>query len=208
MRDAAAATAVPGEVRVKITTLVENDPLDGRDDLSAEFGLSLHVEVGEQRILFDAGTSGVFADNAAALGIDIAAVDAAVLSHHHFDHGGGLARFLEINDRAPIYLREAERANRFFKALAVLKRPIGIDLALLDRFDDRVVPVSSETEIAPGVLLITDIGTSHERPEGNRHLFVEQGGGLVPDSSTTSWSWWSWRTTAWWSSRAAPTAAS
>jgi 7,8-dihydropterin-6-yl-methyl-4-(beta-D-ribofuranosyl)aminobenzene 5'-phosphate synthase len=166
---------------MKITALVENESLAGRDDLTAEFGLSLHVEVDGRRILFDTGTAGVFADNAAALGIDLAAVDAAVLSHHHFDHGGGLGRLLEINDRAPIYLREVDPARRYFKLLAILKRPIGIDLALLDRFSDRFVPISGETEIAPGTFLITGIGASHERPKGNRHLFVERDGTLVPD---------------------------
>jgi metal-dependent hydrolase (beta-lactamase superfamily II) len=42
---------------MNITTLIENDSLRGRDDLAAEFGLSLHIETGGGRILFDTGTA-------------------------------------------------------------------------------------------------------------------------------------------------------
>jgi 7,8-dihydropterin-6-yl-methyl-4-(beta-D-ribofuranosyl)aminobenzene 5'-phosphate synthase len=166
---------------MRITTLVENDRLEGREDLTAEFGLSLHVQVGEHQILFDTGTSGVFADNAEALGVDLTAVDLAVLSHHHFDHGGGLERFLEINRTAKVYLRRGDLAGRYFKALGFIKRPIGIDLALLDRFGERFEFVEGSPEVAPGVVLITEIGSGHARPKGNRHLFVERAGSLIPD---------------------------
>ena len=48
------------------------------------------------------GPDASFLDNARALGIDLAAVDAAVLSHGHSDHGGGLAAFCEANRTAKI----------------------------------------------------------------------------------------------------------
>jgi 7,8-dihydropterin-6-yl-methyl-4-(beta-D-ribofuranosyl)aminobenzene 5'-phosphate synthase len=35
--------------------------------------------------------------------------------------------------------------------------------------------------IAPGVYLLTAIGSAHRRPRGNSRLFVESNGGLVPD---------------------------
>jgi len=166
---------------MRITTLIENDPLEGRGDLTAEFGLSLHVETGDQRILFDTGTTGVFAQNAKTLGIDLPAVDVAVISHQHFDHGGGLERFLEANDRATVYLRKSELSQRWFKALAVVKRPIGLDLTLMDRHPDRFEFVAETTEVLPGVFLITEIGSAHSRPKGNDRLYVERDGKLVPD---------------------------
>ena len=166
---------------MRITALIENDVIEDRDDLKAEFGLSIHVRTGDRQILFDTGDSGAFADNAEALGVDITEVDVAVLSHHHFDHGGGLGRFLESNEQARVYLRQAETADRYFKALALIKRPIGLDRGLLDRWPDRFEFVSGEREIAPGVFLITEIGSTYARPKGNRHLFVERGESLVPD---------------------------
>jgi len=166
---------------MRITALVENDVLEDRDNLSPEFGLSIHVRTGDRQILFDTGSSGVFADNAEVLDIDLSGVDAAVLSHHHFDHGGGLGWFLKANEQAPVYLRQAENADRYLKVFAVIKRPIGLDPGLLDRWQDRFEFVSGEREIAPGVFLITEIGSTYARPKGNRHLFVERGEKLVPD---------------------------
>ena len=166
---------------MRVTTLIENDRIEDRDDLVAEFGLSLHVDTGESQVLFDTGTSGAFADNAATLGIELGAVDAAVLSHHHFDHGGGLERFFAVNDRAKVYLRQGDLADRYFKGLVVVKRPIGLDLSLFDRFPDRFEFITDTTEIAPAVFLLTRIPQSHARPKGNSYLFVERDGRLCPD---------------------------
>ena len=166
---------------MRVTTLIENGTLEGREDLKAEFGLSLHIRRGDLQILFDTGASGAFADNAERLGIDLGTVDLAVLSHHHYDHGGGLQRFLAVNDRARVHLRASGWAPRFFRSLVVIKRPIGLDPMLFDRFAHRFELLTASAEIAPGVVLLTRIGAHHPRPQGNRHLWVERGGSLVPD---------------------------
>ncbi|MGD8440639.1 MAG: MBL fold metallo-hydrolase [Holophagae bacterium] len=166
---------------MRVTTLIENDVIDGRNDLTAEFGLSVVVEIGATTILFDTGASGAFADNAVAMGVDLDEVDLAVLSHHHFDHGGGLARFLELNPTAPIFLRDGPLTPRWFKALAIVKRPIGLDLDVIEAARDRFRFVGEDTEIAPGIWLLTEISTAQPRPTGNRHLFVEHDGRLEPD---------------------------
>lgn len=166
---------------MRVTALIENSCIEDRDDLKPEFGLSMLVELDEVRILFDMGTTSAFAGNARSLGIDIADVDAAVVSHHHFDHGGGLEHFLENNERAPVYLRDAPPGGRWFKAFGILKRPIGLDLDVLERFGDRIELIGERREIAPGAFLLTDIGSEHTRPRGNRRLFFEDGGAFKPD---------------------------
>ena len=87
---------------IQITALVENTSADPR--LGAEHGLSLYIETGAHHILFDMGQPALYAANARALGVDLAGVDLAVLSHGHYDHGGGLAHFLAANPGAPVYL--------------------------------------------------------------------------------------------------------
>jgi 7,8-dihydropterin-6-yl-methyl-4-(beta-D-ribofuranosyl)aminobenzene 5'-phosphate synthase len=160
---------------MRMTVLIENDAAADRTDLVAEFGLSLYFEAGGgTRILFDTGSSGAFADNAKKLGIDLGSVDIAVLSHHHFDHGGGLDRFFELNDRAPVYLRRAEHAERFFRFLGA-KRPIGLDLGLFSRFPGRFIEISQAMDVQPGISLLTEAGNAHPRPRGNRHLKVRRG---------------------------------
>jgi 7,8-dihydropterin-6-yl-methyl-4-(beta-D-ribofuranosyl)aminobenzene 5'-phosphate synthase len=66
----------------------------------AHHGLSLLLtaHVGDERhtVLFDAGPEGAtLLRNAAILGVDFGAVEAAVLSHGHWDHGGGLLAAVE-----------------------------------------------------------------------------------------------------------------
>ena len=87
---------------MKLTVLMENTTC--REDLVCEHGLSLYIEANGQRILFDAGQTGAFADNAEKMGVDLTKIDLCILSHGHYDHGGGLKRFLEINDHAKVYI--------------------------------------------------------------------------------------------------------
>ena len=76
---------------MKITSILENT--SHREDMITEHGLSLYIETGAHKILFDMGQSDAFYKNAQTLGIDLAAVDIAVLSHGHYDHGGGPSKF-------------------------------------------------------------------------------------------------------------------
>jgi len=167
---------------VRITTLIENENLENQPNLTAEFGLSLLIEAGGRRVLFDTGASGIFTDNAASLGEDLSSIDAGVLSHHHFDHGGGIERFFEVNDSAPVYLRKASRKARLFRLFGVFKKDIGLNPRLFDRYPSRLVEITTQTEIIPGFTLLTNIGNQHTRPKGNRHLWVETENGLIRDT--------------------------
>ncbi len=90
---------------MKVVTLMENTACG--EGLSASHGLSLYLEAGAHKILFDMGPDQEFLRNAERLGVDLRAVDTAVLSHGHYDHGGGLSLFGLLNDRAEIYLHPA-----------------------------------------------------------------------------------------------------
>jgi 7,8-dihydropterin-6-yl-methyl-4-(beta-D-ribofuranosyl)aminobenzene 5'-phosphate synthase len=72
---------------LKITFLVDDMPGPG---CRAEHGLSIFVEA-DVRILFDAGQSHLFLENAGILGVDTATADYLILSHGHYDHGNGFA---------------------------------------------------------------------------------------------------------------------
>ena len=87
---------------MRICCLMDNR---AREGFAAEHGLSLWIEAAGKKLLFDAGESGAFAENAQRLGIELAQADAAVLSHGHYDHAGGMERFLELNAGARLYLR-------------------------------------------------------------------------------------------------------
>jgi len=74
---------------MELTFLVDNNSLIGSYFL-AEPALSMLIEDGEKRILFDAGYSDAFLINARRKGLDLLHLDWIVLSHGHFDHTWGL----------------------------------------------------------------------------------------------------------------------
>lgn len=89
---------------MKFRFLVDNKTEDSR--CQAEWGLSILIETGGKNILFDAGASPMFAENATRLGIDLAQIDALVISHGHYDHTEGVPTFTQRNEKAKIYMHQ------------------------------------------------------------------------------------------------------
>ncbi|MGM9537340.1 MAG: MBL fold metallo-hydrolase [Candidatus Onthomonas sp.] len=118
---------------MKVHVLMEDTAC--REGICAEHGLSLYLETDRHRLLFDAGQSGRFADNARRMGVALADVDLAVLSHGHYDHGGGLETFLACNQTAPVYLSRFA----FQPHYSGQERYIGLNPAL--EKNQRLVPV-------------------------------------------------------------------
>ena len=167
---------------MKFITLVENTCIEG---LGCAHGLSIYIETPKHKILFDAGQSGAFGENAAKLGIDLDQVDAFVLSHGHYDHGGGLPRFLEENEKAKIYV------NQFAFELHFNGREKYIGLQKELEENPRIIAVKEEISIAPGLTLhtlplspmdsagLTVLRNDTFQPEDFRHeqyLLVEEEG--------------------------------
>jgi 7,8-dihydropterin-6-yl-methyl-4-(beta-D-ribofuranosyl)aminobenzene 5'-phosphate synthase len=74
---------------MKFTTPLENTKEENAT-LINKHGLSLYIETEGLKILFDIGPDDSFLHNVGELGIDLAGVDILVISHAHYDHGGGL----------------------------------------------------------------------------------------------------------------------
>ena len=109
---------------MKIVMLMENTVC--ARSFACEHGLSMYIETGARKILFDMGASEQFAENAHKLGVYLSKVDTAILSHGHNDHGGGLATFLALNKQAPVYLQKPA----FEKHGSADGRDISLDLKL------------------------------------------------------------------------------
>ncbi len=148
---------------MKVCVLVEDTSRN--TGLEAEHGLSLFIEAGGRRILFDTGQTDMFARNAQKLGIDLSLVDEAVISHGHYDHTGGLRAFFEINDHAPVYVHE----RAFEKRKASDGRDIGMDPGLLP--SGRIVLTGDEHSLGDQMRLCTC--------NGKEPLFPSHSGGLL-----------------------------
>lgn len=158
---------------MRIVTLMENTTC--REALSCEHGLSLYIETGKNKLLFDAGQTGAFGENAKKMGVDLAAVDHAILSHGHYDHSGGMERFLEINQTAKIYVNQNGVKPHYSGAGGY----IGIAPALME--SDRLVFTKDVHKISEGITLYSC--NDRERPYhmDNFGLQMEENGVLVPD---------------------------
>jgi 7,8-dihydropterin-6-yl-methyl-4-(beta-D-ribofuranosyl)aminobenzene 5'-phosphate synthase len=162
---------------MKITTLIENTAIS--EKYKAEHGLSLYIETHKHKLLFDMGASAMFIENAWKMDVDPAEADLAVISHGHYDHGGGLEAFLEVNDRAKIYVQ----AKAFEKHYALRQNGEKKDIGLDEKFfkNERLVFVDGQCKIDDGLQLFSVIRSKERRLSANKELYKESGGNLVPD---------------------------
>jgi len=160
-----------------IKTLVENttdSPL-----LESEHGLSIYIEANGRKILFDTGAGSLFLQNADKMGVDIKDVDVAVISHGHYDHGGGLKVFLEENEKACVYIHKKAFDRHFSKLRGGDPVNAGIDpsLKLHERLKltDGNLLIDYETELFSGVLGREYFSSC------NDFLYMELDGSMVKD---------------------------
>lgn len=112
---------------MKIVSLVDN--ISNIKGIGCEHGLSFYIETTNHKILFDLGAGDLYYNNAQALGINLSLVDTVVISHGHYDHGGGLNHFLTINKKAKIYIKK-EAFNEYYSIREQGTEYIGLDKSL------------------------------------------------------------------------------
>ena len=165
---------------VRVLTLMENTARD--DTLCRGHGLSLYIETPKHRILFDMGPDGEsLLKNAETLGVDLARVDVAVLSHGHYDHGGGLAAFLSVNQTAPVYVRENAFAG-YFHVEGDEARYIGLDESL--KASDRIVFTGESLRIDEELLLYAEVPSEFDVSGSSALLRRRTPLGFQPDGFT------------------------
>ena len=158
---------------MKITALTENTSVN--ENIGAEHGLSLYIETDGHKILFDMGQTDMFERNAKTLCIDLSEVDIAVLSHGHYDHGGGLARFLEINKKAPVYVNE----YAFEPHYNGTQKYIGLDISLKN--NSRLIFTSNVYKINDSMTLFSCNENRKSYDLGSFGLNMIQDGKFMPD---------------------------
>ena len=137
-----------------------------------DWGFAALVEYGGKRILFDTGNDAdLFARNAAALGVDLARLDFAVVSHRHGDHTDGLRHLLAVNPQVTIYVPDDEYFGGSVPA-TLFERSVPSLPARMRYFGGRVpatvghgtpwraarfVQVPDRLEVAPGIRVVRNV---------------------------------------------------
>lgn len=156
-----------------VKTLMEDTACD--PSFLSEHGLSLYIEANGRKILFDTGQSSVFVENAEKLGVDLSQVDFAVLSHAHYDHGGGLQTFLKLNDHAPVYVSPFA----FDECLNAAGKTIGLDSSL--QGNPRLVLANENTRLPDGFSVYSGEGHTPVEPINAYGLQTKRYGAVIPD---------------------------
>lgn len=161
-----------------VSVLIDNA---AREGLQPEWGLALHIAYRGREILLDGGASGAFADNAKKMGIDLCAVDTAVLSHAHYDHADGLEAFMEANPAAKLYVQTCAGEN-CYDCGGEKPRYIGIRPGFLGRYAGRIVRVSGDCSLGPGVRLVSHRTPGLEELGRQMSMYLDVDGTFFPDA--------------------------
>ena len=164
-----------------------------------EWGYSALVETNNGTFLFDTGERpGTVLQNARELGIDLSGVETVALTHHHFDHTGGLVALREHfkvanpNALARTHVGEGMFLPRHLDEEAMAKLPSRPPAELLvsalhvkleyEQSGGQFVVHDAPHELAPGVWLTGPIPRIH--PEKNWTPFesIESDGQFVEDT--------------------------
>ena len=158
---------------MKITVLLENTTKDKR--LKTKHGLSLYISTQKHTLLFDLGPGKQFLKNAETLGIDVSEADAAIISHGHDDHGGGLKAFLSANSKATVYVRQSAFLPHYERGMKFANN-IGLDRKLIKH--PRILYTGEWFTIDDELQVFSGAANDELRPS-NDGLFVETKSGMA-----------------------------
>lgn len=163
---------------MKLTVLEDNYTFTDKY-CYAEPGLSYYIEDEDDKILFDCGYSGMFADNAEKMGLDLSKLTKVVFSHGHDDHTGGLLKLTEIiKDKTKITAHPDTFLEKTNDDGSNAGSPLSGD-ELSKRF--RVSLSKEPQKVSANITFLGEIPQINDFEKRKQFGYVKHGKELVPD---------------------------
>jgi len=169
------------DMKGKATVLCENCVF-GNSGALAEHGWSVYIESDQGNFLFDTGQGMAIINNARHFNKDLSTIKGIMISHHHYDHTGGLLNVLEQVGKVNVYSHPD-----LFKNSYVIdegkERNIGIPFRreILENKGAQFKFNTSFREIAPGLMLSGEIPRLTEYEKGDKKLLLKTDEGYTQD---------------------------
>ena len=181
-----AGRIVRENLKMKVQVLIENTvESSNKSNLKPEHGLSIFIEYKDTKILLDAGTTQAFMENAKNMNADINNADFCVLSHGHYDHSGGFAKYLEENDDKKVYAMKTS-IEEYYSGSGGHIHEIGIPKDVYPKYKDNFVLIDGTftdkgVEISKGIFIIPHNTKGLEKIGERAKLYQKVNDDYVPD---------------------------
>jgi len=165
----------------KATVLCENCVFSNAGAI-AEHGWAVYIESDQGNFLFDTGQGLGIINNARYLNKDLSTIQGIIISHHHYDHTGGLFTVLEQTGKVNVYSHPDLFKNSYVVDEGK-ERNIGIPFRreILESRGAQFKFNTNFREIAPGLMLSGEIPRLTEYEKGSKKLLLKTSEGYTQD---------------------------
>lgn len=167
---------------IKITTLVENKKGKNKA-LETVHGLSFLIEKNNKQFLFDTAQGDLLIKNAAQLGLDLNQLEKVIISHNHYDHGGGLKSLITNFGPQNIVIH-----NEFFKEKYSISnseptyRSIDYNRKSLLKTGSSLEEITADIKyIGEGIFIAANFEYSNDFEKVNKRFYLKENGEMHLD---------------------------
>lgn len=168
-------------MKIKATVLCENY-VNGQAGAIAEHGWSVYLETQQGNFLFDTGQGKGIINNALHFKKDLSLIKGIIISHHHWDHTGGLFDVLQQTGKTKVYSHPDIFKNSYSRR-DNLARNIGVPFRreILESQGAGFVFNIEPVEIAQNLILSGEIPRQTLFEKGDKKLMVKEKEGYIQD---------------------------